>query len=284
MKIDNNFAAIHGYLCGDGYVIRNPKTQTHKYYYIGFRNTNTVLLKDFQEKFEKVFGIKPLITKDRCKVQNKNIYHKLTSNFSYYSDKWKVPHISKENLKYWIRAYFDCDAWVQVQKGKSRSIMVESINGSGLKQIKNLLKLYFGINSSVPKKRKKRNIWYMYICGKENLIKFQQEINFLHPHKRKRLTEAIKSYKTYKWSIPSEKEELIKFLTKKGRVRNDTKEIRFFSIIKGNLIRLKNKLIKYNINAKLYGPWKNNRGKIYYCLTFKQNEFRKIKGDDKKWD
>ncbi len=62
MKFDQNLAAIHGYLCGDGYVIKNPNTQKHKYYHIGLRNTNDVLLKDFQQKFKAVFNIEPRIT------------------------------------------------------------------------------------------------------------------------------------------------------------------------------------------------------------------------------
>ena len=69
MQFDKNFVSIHAYLCADGYVIKNPKTQKHKYYRIGFRNTNIVLLKDFQEKFEKVFRIKPrLVVRQRCEI------------------------------------------------------------------------------------------------------------------------------------------------------------------------------------------------------------------------
>ena len=76
MKFDNNLASIHAYLCADGYVIRNPPTQKHKYYYIGLRNQNITLLRDFQNKFESTFSVKPIITKDvdRCKIQNKELY------------------------------------------------------------------------------------------------------------------------------------------------------------------------------------------------------------------
>ena len=74
MNFNKNLAAVHGYLCADGYVIRNPPNQRHKYYYIGFRNTNKILLKDFQAKFQAFFGLKPIITNEgRCKIQNKDI-------------------------------------------------------------------------------------------------------------------------------------------------------------------------------------------------------------------
>ena len=279
MKFNQDLASIHAYLCADGYVIRNPITQKHKYYYIGLRNTNIILLKDFQNKFKQVFALMPIITNDgRCKIQNKNIFFQLTKDFSYYSDEWSLPKLSLEKLKCWLRSYYDCDGWVEVQKSKSRVIGLESINKNGLEQIKNSL-LRFGIKASEVKKRKNRNIYCINICGKDNIIKFKENIDFLHPNKNKKLLEAINSYKTYEWTIPSKKEEFIEFINKQGRLRNDTKEFRFFSIIKDNLIRLKEKLIDYDINAKIYGPWKNNRGREYYCLSFNQKELIKLGGD-----
>lgn len=277
MKFNKNLASIHAYLCADGYVIRNPETQKHKYYYIGLRNRCNALLNDFQNKFEKVFGLKPIITNEgRCKIQNKNIFSQLTKDFSYYSDKWTIPQLSLDELRYWLISYFDCDGWVNIQKAKSRVIGLESINKNGLEQIKNSL-LKFGIKSSDVKKRKNRNIWYIYICGKDNLQRFKENIGFLHPNKNEKLLEALNSYENYEWTIPNKKEEFIGFVKKQGRLRNDTKEVRFFSIIKGNLIKLEEKLIVYNINTKIYGPWKNNRGRIYYCLSFKQKELIKLR-------
>jgi hypothetical protein len=279
MKFNQDLASIHAYLCADGYVIRNPITQKHKYYHIGFRNTNIILLKDFQNKFKKVFDLTPIITNEgRCRIQNKNIFFQLTKDFSYYSSEWSIPQLSLNELRHWLRSYFDCDGWVEVQKSKSRVIGLESVNENGLKQIKNSL-LKFGIKSSEVKRRKNKIIWCINICGKDDLLKFKENIDFLHPNKNKKLLEAINSYETYEWTIPSKKEEFIKFINKQGRLRNDTKEVRFFSIIKDNLIKLKEKLIEYNINVKIYGPWKNNKGRIYYCLIIKQADIIKLRGD-----
>lgn len=278
MKFNQNSAAIHAYLCADGYVITNPPTQKHKYYHIGLRNTNEIILEDFQKNFEKTFGVRPIITKekDRCRIGNKNIFFQLTKDFSYYSDEWAIPELSLDELRYWLRSYFDCDAWVTVQKAKSRVIGLESINKNGLEQIKNSL-LKFGIKSSDVKKRKNRNVWSIHICGKDDLLKFKENIGFLHPNKNKKLLDAINSYETYEWIIPNKKEEFIEFVNKKGRLRNETKEIRFLSIIKNNLIKLKEKLMDYDINVKIYGPWKNTRGTIYYCLSFNQKELIKLR-------
>ncbi|MEM5766056.1 MAG: LAGLIDADG family homing endonuclease [Candidatus Aenigmatarchaeota archaeon] len=114
MKFNQNLATIYGYLCTDGYVITNPPSQKHKYYCIGLRNKNEIILQDFQKNFEKAFGIKPIKEKDRCKLQNKNLFLQLTKNFSFYSvfysDKWGMSKLSLEELKCRLRAYFDCDA------------------------------------------------------------------------------------------------------------------------------------------------------------------------------
>jgi len=277
MQFDQNLASVHAYLCADGYVIRNPETQKHKYYYIGLRNTNEILLKDFQNKFAKAFGLMPIITNDgRCKIQNKNIFFQLTKDFSYYSDEWAIPQLSLNDLKCWLRSYFDCDGWVTVQKAKSRVIGLESINKNGLEQIKNSL-LKFGIKASDVKKRKNKNIWYISICGKDDLIKFKENIGFLHPRKNNKLLEAVNSYQTYEWIIPDKKEDFIEFINKKGRKRLDTNQVRFFSILEDNLIKLKNELNKYGIISKISSPLKNGYGRIYYCLTFNQKELEKLR-------
>ena len=110
LKFDKNLSAIHSYLSADGYVIKNPPTNKHKYYQVGFRNTNNVLLDDFEKRFYAYFKVKPIRCKDgRTRLQRKEFYYKLTENFSYYSREWVLPILSKENLKIWLRAFFDCE-------------------------------------------------------------------------------------------------------------------------------------------------------------------------------
>ena len=52
--MNEDLAIIQSYLCADGYVTYGDKP---KYYRIGFRNTNLVLLKDFKERFERYFKV-----------------------------------------------------------------------------------------------------------------------------------------------------------------------------------------------------------------------------------
>ena len=82
MKFNKNLAAIHSYLCADGYVIKNPPTQKNKYYYIGLRNTCDKLLEDFEKKFYEEFKIMPRRCKDgRTVITNKKLYYHLTEKY-----------------------------------------------------------------------------------------------------------------------------------------------------------------------------------------------------------
>ncbi len=268
MKFDKNLAAIHGYLCGDGYVITNPATQKHKYYYIGLRNTNLVLLKDFQQWFKNYFGIEPRIVEGRSIIQNKDIYYELTKGFSYYSYQWEIPKLSKQNLRAWLRAFFDCEGWVENQPAKSRLIGLECVNERGIFQIKEAL-LKLGIASQI-KKKKGRTILRLTICGKDNLVKFQTMINFLHPEKKHKLIDAVNSYQNYFWEIPGSKEELLAFIKSKGRYQVSRKEIRLLSIKKENVFNLAKALKKRAIFCVVLGPWKSSSGSQYYCLKIKE--------------
>jgi hypothetical protein len=278
MKFDENLAAIHGYLCGDGYVIKNPETQKHKYYYIGFRNTDDILLKDFQKKFNQLFKIKPIITNEgRCKTQNKDIYYFLTKEFSYYSYEWTLPKLSKPNLRFWLRAFFDCEGWVENQVAKSRLIGLDCCNQNGMSQVKDALKR-FNIQSSL-KKKTGRIIWRLTICGKENLILFSKLIGFLHPNKNTKLFEAINSYQNLCWEIPKNKKDIFEFVIKKGKLRRDRDEVQLTSVNQLNVVKLQKALNKYNIKSKLFGPY--GKSSRYYCLTIKQEVFQNE--GNKKW-
>ena len=193
---DPNMAAVHGYLCADGYVIRNPPEQKHKYYYIGLRGKNLTMLKDFQQRFETVFGIRPiLIEGERCKIQNKAIYERLVKEFkSFYSWEWSMPEMSAKALRAWLRAYFDCEGWVEVQPGKSRTVRAECVNERGIGQVRAAL-LKLGIRSE-SKKRSDRAIFRLNICGKDDLLKFRELVGFLHPDKAAKLDAAIASFRS----------------------------------------------------------------------------------------
>ncbi len=269
MLFNKNMSAIHAYLCADGYVIKNPVTQKHKYYYIGLRNTCLDLLEDFENKFEAEFNTKPRRGKDgRSVVQNKELYYFLTKDHSYYSKNWNMPELSKENLKYWLRAYFDCEAWVSLETRKSRLIGLDCMNLEGIKHIKKSLGRF-----NIPSKMKKvkgRNIFRLLIYGKENLVRFQRDIGFLHPQKKEKLKKIIGDYVNYNWIFPEDETELKEFVLNKARISE--RGIRFFSIFKKNLDELVKILSLIGIESKVYGPWINGLGNRYFQLSIHKKE------------
>lgn len=276
MKFDEDLAAIHAYLCADGYVVKNPSTQKHKYYRIGFRNTNLVLLKDFQKRFERIWGEKPrLIEGQRCEKGSKKIYEYLVSNFgSFYSWHWKMPMLNKKLSRVWLRAYFDCEGWVSVETHKSRLIGADCVNSLGLKQVKMTLKA-LGIKS-VIKKKKNGGIFRLYIYGKGNLGKFRELVGFYHPKKSMRLQQAINDYVDYEWKFPDRKDDLDVFIgtlmSQKAKIKSDNGIIRLDSNKKQNLIILKRELeskflIKCKVNSEV-----NGIGTCYYQLCVNKKE------------
>ncbi len=273
MEFDEDLASIHAYLCADGYVIKNPPTQRHKYYYIGLRNTNIVLLRDFQRRFLRHFGIKPIIVVgQRAKIQNKRIYYQITKNQTYYSNCWTFPELNKKLLRYWLRAYFDCDGWVSVVRAKDRKVGLESINRAGILKIKNA-QGKFGIVSTLNK-RKNRRIWSLSICGRDDLTKFAKNIGFLHPKKSAKLNEALNSYVNYVWKMPTDKTGLLTFIKTKGNESKARGQIRFNSIRRKNLSELKRELSVFGIKSRLSKSLINGNGNKYYTLSIKKRDFQ----------
>ena len=213
--------------------------------------------------------VKPIITNEgRCKIQNKEIYELLTKEFSYYSYEWQMPKLSKENLKYWLRAFFDCEGWVEIQRETYRRLIrAESCNEKGIMAIQNVLRK-FKINSNV-KKRSNRTIWRLTICDRKSILMFHKRIGFLHPEKNAKLSKGIDSYKNFDWNIPVNKEELLSFIKLNGKMIEYRKQICFSSIRRKNLIELRKALNKHGINSKMFGPWISGTGSKYYCLIIK---------------
>ncbi|MBT4541128.1 hypothetical protein HOC35_06450 [Candidatus Woesearchaeota archaeon] len=269
LKFNKDLSAIHAYLCADGYVIRNPEGRS-KYYYIGFRNYNETLLNDFEKRFCRYFKVKPRRMKDgRSVVQNKKLYFKLTSEHSYYSKDWTFPKLSKENLKVWLRAYFDCEGWVMNRKAVDRHIGLDSINHQGIIKIKESLEL-FGIKC-ILKKNSKRNISRILIYEKENLIKFKKEIGFLHPNKTIKLNYAIQSYLDYKWKFNTKKDVIVFLKNRIGRI--NSKRIRICSKFVENLEFISRFLDEeFMIYSTLYGPKYNGLGNKFYELCIQRKE------------
>lgn len=280
MELYEDLVSIHAYLCADGYVVKNPPTQKHKYYRIGFRNTNLVLLKDFQYKFEKYFKIKPrLVLEERCEIGSKEIYNQLNEEFgSFYSWHWKMPNLNKELSKIWLRSYFDCEGWVFCKKHQNRHIGIDCVNEEGINQIISSLNR-FKIKS-IKKYNKNRKIYRLFIYGKENITLFKREIGFLHPDKKDKLDKTINDFVDYIWNFPETEEKCKEFvlniLKEKIRIKKPY-YLRIISNKEENLKNLKQMLIIfYKIESTIYKRVNGNRNTYYEMNINKKEEINKI--------
>ncbi len=269
MKLDENLVAVHAYLCADGYVIRNLSYKKPKYYRIGFRNTNLILLKDFQGKFYKYFNFRPsLYPNERCQIGSKDIYFELTKNFgSFYSDNWSLPKINSKLVKIWLRAFFDCEGWVFCKKHQNRHIGIDSINEKGLNQIKKELeKLKINVIKKTPKNR---NIFRILIYGKNNLEKFRNEIGFLHPEKKEKLEKVLLDFVDYHWILEKNRNSIREIMLKRAVIKKPY-YVRIFSREKSNLEKLKkylNMLFYIGSNSIKIREQFNGLGTRYFELN-----------------
>ena len=275
MKFTKDLATIHAYLCADGYVVKNPPHQKHRYYHIALRNTNLTLLKDFQICFARQFGVTPKIYRtERAIVHSKQLYYYLTKSYNYYSYEWELPTLSRPQLRCWLRAFFDCEGWVELQQSKSRSVRLDSVNQSGLLQVQAALRS-LGVSCSLHATKR---MWRLSITGRVYLHRFQKMVGFLHPEKQQKLDLVLRSYRTYGWQIPVAPAQLLLFIREMGKPRKDTAQIRFSSIKKDNLIKLAGRLQESSIPTTVHGPWQSGIGSRYYCLTLRKSDLRVLEG------
>jgi hypothetical protein len=280
MKMSTALSSIHAYLCADGYVIKNPLHQKHKYYRVGLRNTNEILLRDFEKKFKKIFGKTPrVVLGQRCEIGSKEIYEKLTKQFgSFYSWHWQMPSLNKKQSKEWLRSYFDCEGWVFCESHKNRHIGLDCVNNTGLTQIEeklNSLRI-----KTIKKYKSNRKIYRLLIYGKENLNRFEETIGFFHPDKREKLRRVLEDFIVYSWNFPENDKECKKFvitlLREKIKVRRG-KYIRIFSKEEENLKKLKNKLKEfYDVNSLVYQCVNGNKNDYYELNINKKEEVLKL--------
>jgi len=277
MKFNENLTAIHSYLSADGCVIKNPSTQKLKYYRIDFRNTNDTLLKDFQEKFYNYFYIKPnLYLNTRCSIGSKEIYWKLINQFgSFYSKEWKMPMLNGKLTKIWLRAFFDCEGWVFCKSHQNRHIGIDSVNEKGLDQIKEALE-NLGIKS-IKKTIKNGRIYRLFIYGKENLIKFQKEIGFLHPSKKELLEKTILDFVDYDWHLKQDKGLIKNIMLKRVKIKKPY-IVRVISKKKDNLDKLSKYLnMLFSIEFIKINERVNGIGTKYFELNVnKKDEVKKL--------
>lgn len=179
------------YLQGDGSVfMRKVKDNTR--YDICFYPDNLKVAYRFVELYQKLYGrslkIMPLPNYFVIRTTQRIAYEELSKLAKFHSLEWEVPIPLLDDMgkkKLWIRAFFDCEAHVS-----NASIVVQSVNKHGLKQIQSLLS-EFGIKSNFYTYHRKQKTWntnyLLCICQRESRETFLKQIGFNHSLKQEKL-------------------------------------------------------------------------------------------------
>ena len=198
-------ARIVAHLMGDGCVTER---------YFAYYNMNDLLLENFEKDtlslFRDIHIIRGKVNSGTqlVQVQNKPILNFLRSLIKDYRSHYlHIPKFidKKELQKEFLGAFYDDEGCVALRIFKKtneikRNITLSSNSLTLLEEIKKILQENFNIKSNKISKYTKKVgnkefvNYVLSITGKENFIKFREEINFIHPLKKEKLEIMINSY------------------------------------------------------------------------------------------
>ncbi len=190
-EYENMLSEWLGYFMGDGHADKNNNVIT-------FTNNDENLRKRFAELTEKLFDdakIKERIHKNRVPdiyVNSKKAIEKVGEFRGKKSHKIKIPNdvLNSSSLKYFIKAYFDCDAGVE-----HSSIILSTASKNMAEDLCYALAKY-GIISKLKTKHNKKygkDYYYVIISNSFNIKKFLEEIGFNQDRKYNKAKELLKN-------------------------------------------------------------------------------------------
>lgn len=186
-------ARIIGFIMGDGSITFDDSSSKGNHHDLRFYPDNIDVANIFINDFEKLYLKKPNLRKLKnyfiLHVSSKPAWEDLKKFGDLSSLKWKFPKglSSKEEKIEWLKAIFDCEAYVSIKK---KNISFQTVSKRGIVSVQNLLK-EFEIDSKIYNYKRKNPKWntnyLLFILGKENIYKFKQKIGFNHPLKKEQL-------------------------------------------------------------------------------------------------
>jgi len=191
-------APLIAYLQGDGFVsLRYEKNhETAPHHELAFYPDHIKVAKIFVKLYRQLYGRKLRIEKlenhFRVRSTQRIAYKELIKITEFRSTTWYIPTRFLDNCekkKLWLRAFYDCEAYVG-----PKSIVVQSVNKYGLKQVQRLL-AEFGMSSRFYQYVRKQKNWntnyLLALFRKEDRQNFLKEIGFNHPNKQKKLIQYL---------------------------------------------------------------------------------------------
>ncbi|MGY4884052.1 MAG: hypothetical protein ACP5NZ_00545 [Nanobdellota archaeon] len=143
-NISPELVRIHAHLCGDGsvFIFRTKEKDRKLRGGVGYYNKNQILLDKFRGDFNKLFGVKMKMRKNKeVVIRSVKRARLFIENFGEFgSRKWrihdKIKNSSKEIKLEWLKAFFEDEAYDE--KAYDR-LKIKSVNKNGLMDAKELL-------------------------------------------------------------------------------------------------------------------------------------------------
>lgn len=186
---------IVGYVLGDGHIRKNCRQ-------LLFHNADSTLKKRFYVLTKTVFQLPAKVRNPRGRVSYVETDSRALCKFLHKAfdiplgrkagkiDIHTILALPSSECRAFLRAIFDCESHIHIQKG---TIELSSASEIFVKQLQLLLSR-FGIVTQVRVKNVSgKPYWQLFVGGgTENLKKFGKEVGYLHPRKNRDLKKAIK--------------------------------------------------------------------------------------------
>lgn len=226
IKVSKELVRIISHIFGDGCLSISKKG----YFNMAYYNRSKILREEFKKDIIKLFGeIKFLegINKTTPFVIVPSpialIFSTKIKDFS--SKSSRIPKFIKESdkliKKEFIRVFFDDESHVRY-KPPYRYIEIALSNKSFLQDLKNMIN-EFDINTTKIYYKKLRGFdtYYFYIRNYHNLLKYNQEIGFLHSKKKENLNNILKNPGRKSYASGETKKKILNLLKKRKRTSGE---------------------------------------------------------------
>jgi hypothetical protein len=143
-NISPELSRIHAHLCGDGsvFIFKTKEKDRNFGGGVGYYNKNQLLLDKFREDFNKLFGVKMKMRKNKeVIIRSVKRARWFIENFGEFgSKKWRIPKEIKDSSKEikleWLKAFFEDEAYDEKRYNR---LKIKSMNQTGLMDAKELL-------------------------------------------------------------------------------------------------------------------------------------------------
>lgn len=189
-QLSKEKARLIGFIMGDGSITSLGKPLSLQNHVVSFYPDDKVMLDLFLSDFEKLYLKKPTVkflgTYYSARVNSKSACDDLRSFGDFSSLNWKFPeklHSREEKIE-WLKALFDCEAYVSHQ-----DIRMQSVSKKGIESVQRLLN-EFKINSKIYVYNRKNKNWntnYILSIPRRSIQDYKRTIGFNNSKKQAKL-------------------------------------------------------------------------------------------------